>query len=205
MWIYRLNKKLVMKHFKLFEQYLNEAYGVQAIDKSLKTYADSNSLIFKKINSETKQGSYGSNTTFNIYQLGSKFIVTKYEKVAGAPRFNSVKVFITESSTLDGKAIAANEPYDESELKSFLGKHDFKGGAEVESTKDTAAGWSKEKLTKELKELKAGAKDAGDITDDMAFDIADSWLADNPGIETAIKKHFPGVSDFQGFVANWIA
>jgi hypothetical protein len=195
-----------MKHIKLFEQFLNEGYGVQAIDNSLKAYAESNDLIFKKVNAETKKGSYGSNTTFTVYQLGSKFIVVKNEKVAGAPRFNSVKVFITETSTLDGKALASSEPYDEYELKAFLGKHDFKGDTEVESTKDTAAGWSKEKLTKELKELKAGYKDADDLSgDDAAFDIADGWIYDNPGVDVAIKKHFSGVSDIQGFVANWIA
>ena len=196
-----------MKHIKLFEQFVNEAYGVQAIDKSLKAYSEANSLIFKKVDAITKPGSYGSNTTFTIYQLGSKFIVVKYEKVAGAPRFNSVKVFITESSTLDGKAIASSEPYGESELNSFLGKHDFKGGKEVESTKDTAAAWTKDKLDKELKELKAGFKDADDMSgDDAAFDIADGWIFDNPGVDVAIKKHYGSkVTDTQGFVANWIA
>jgi hypothetical protein len=68
-----------------------------------------------------------------------------------------------------------------------------------------ASSWSKAQLDKQLKELQLGAQEAGDIDDSMAFDIADGWLADNPGAEDAIKKHYPGVSDFQGFVANWIA
>jgi hypothetical protein len=63
--------------------------------------------------------------------------------------------------------------------------------------------WTKAHLDKELRELKQGAKEAGDIDDTMAFDIADSWLDDNPGARAAIKKHY-GASDIQGFVANRI-
>lgn len=68
-----------------------------------------------------------------------------------------------------------------------------------------AATWSKQQLDKELKLLKQGAAEAGDIDDSMAWDIADGWLDDNKGVETAIKKWYPKVSDFKGFVANHIA
>ena len=67
-----------------------------------------------------------------------------------------------------------------------------------------AASWSKAQLDKELKELSLGARDAGDIDDSMAFDIADGWISDFPGVEVAIKKHYRA-SDAQGFVANRIA
>jgi hypothetical protein len=67
-----------------------------------------------------------------------------------------------------------------------------------------AASWTKAQLEKQLKELKAGAAEAGDIDDSMAFDIASSWISDNPGVDKAIIKHY-GVKDVQGFVANWIA
>lgn len=68
----------------------------------------------------------------------------------------------------------------------------------------TASSWTKAQLDKELKELSDGARDAGDIDDSMAFDIANSWLMDNPGVEVAIKKYY-GASDAQGFVANRIS
>jgi len=69
---------------------------------------------------------------------------------------------------------------------------------------ENASNWSKAQLDKELKELSDGAKDAGDIDDSMAFDIADGWITDNPGVEAAIKKYY-GATDAQGFVANRIA
>jgi len=68
----------------------------------------------------------------------------------------------------------------------------------------TASSWSKAQLDKELKELAVGVRDAGDIDDSMAFDIADTWLMDNPGVEVVIKRYY-GASDAQGFVANKIA
>lgn len=68
-----------------------------------------------------------------------------------------------------------------------------------------ASTWDKAKLNSELKSLSIGAQEAGDIDDSMAWDIADSWLAENPGVEKAIQKFYPSVTDFQGFVANYIA
>ena len=64
--------------------------------------------------------------------------------------------------------------------------------------------WNKPKIEKALRELQQGAQEAGDIDDSMAYDLADSWIADNPGVDAAIKKHY-GVSDVIGFVANRIA
>lgn len=62
---------------------------------------------------------------------------------------------------------------------------------------------TKQQLDLELKELSLGAKEAGDIDDSMAFDIADGWLMDNPDAPAAIKKYY-GATDAQGFVANRI-
>jgi hypothetical protein len=67
-----------------------------------------------------------------------------------------------------------------------------------------AASWSKQQLDKELKMLQQGAQEIGGIDDAMAFDIADGWMSDNPGVEQAIKKHY-GASDAQGFIANYVA
>lgn len=62
---------------------------------------------------------------------------------------------------------------------------------------------TKQELDLELRELALGAQDAGDIDDSMAFDIADSWLMDNPDAPAVIKKYY-GATDAQGFVANRI-
>jgi hypothetical protein len=77
-----------------------------------------------------------------------------------------------------------------------------KGFAINEGT--TASGWSKVQLDKELKELADGVRDAGDIDSSMAFDIADSFLMDNPGVEMAIKRYYRA-DDAQGFVADKLA
>ena len=66
-----------------------------------------------------------------------------------------------------------------------------------------AARWSKSQLDKEIRELAAGTREAGDIDSSMVFDIADSWLGANPGADTAIKKHYR-VKDVMAFVADRI-
>jgi uncharacterized protein YprB with RNaseH-like and TPR domain len=48
-----------------------------------------------------------------------------------------------------------------------------------------------------------GVKDAGDIDDTMAYDIAFDWVQDNPGVDKAIMKHYR-VTDVVGFVADRI-
>jgi hypothetical protein len=64
--------------------------------------------------------------------------------------------------------------------------------------------WTVQLIRKELNDLKQGCKENGDeITDDMAYDIADSFLDDNEGLSKAIKKHM-GVSDERGGIANYI-
>ena len=63
--------------------------------------------------------------------------------------------------------------------------------------------WSKAQIDKELRELNMGAKDAGDIDDTMAYDIAFDWVHDNAGVDKAIMKHYR-VTDVVGFVANRI-
>jgi len=63
--------------------------------------------------------------------------------------------------------------------------------------------WTKAQLDKELKDLRDGVRDAGDIDASMVFDIANGWLMDNPGVEIAIEEHY-NASDVQGFVANRI-
>ena len=64
--------------------------------------------------------------------------------------------------------------------------------------------WTKELIKKELNDLKQACKENGEEFDDsMAFDIADSFLDDEKGLKEAIKKCM-GITDVQGYVANYI-
>ncbi len=65
------------------------------------------------------------------------------------------------------------------------------------------AKFTEARLQKVLKDLRAGVQDAGDIDDCMAFDIADSILFEEIGMEEYIRE-VKGYSDPQGFVANSI-
>lgn len=48
--------------------------------------------------------------------------------------------------------------------------------------------WTKQTIDKELRDLALGGREMGGMDDNMAFEIASSWLEDNPGLEDAIKK-----------------
>ena len=64
--------------------------------------------------------------------------------------------------------------------------------------------WTKDLVLKELKELQQGYQENGEeMGDDIAFDIADSMMHE-PGFADAIRKYM-GVTDVQGYIANWIA
>ena len=64
--------------------------------------------------------------------------------------------------------------------------------------------WTKELIKKELNTLRQDCKENGEeFSDDMAFDIADSFLDDQKGLKEAIVKHLK-ITDVQGYVANYI-
>lgn len=127
--------------------------------------------------------------------------------------FNDIKNFIVNNeidpyATFDNiiSGVKARFPEVESDEKIMMAFESLlqEDDSSVNEGKN-AANWTKAQLDKELKDLQQGARDAGDIDDSMAFDIADSWIGDNKDVEKAIAKHYPGVSDFMGFVANRIA
>jgi len=65
---------------------------------------------------------------------------------------------------------------------------------------------SKSQVEKILKDLREGYRENGEeMGDDIAFDIADSQLFDEPSLEDSIKKHWSGVTDVKGFIANYIS
>ena len=67
-----------MKHLKVYEQF----------------------LTFSKIKVESNKDAWGGGTTYTFYQMGDKVVIVRYNKVAGAPRMNSVAVFVVEEQLL---------------------------------------------------------------------------------------------------------
>ena len=115
-----------------------------------------------------------------------------------------VAAFMNQSTAAQrGKWYKLIEPKLNDEEKKYLRSISKTSFTNEEVNEGNAASWSKAQLDKELKGLAQGSRDAGDIDDSMAFDIADGWLSDNPGAEVAIKKHYRA-SDAQGFIANRI-
>lgn len=83
-------------------------------------------------------------------------------------------------------------------------KSEFRNLIREEIKKVLSEAWTKQRIDRELRELSLGAQEFGDIDDSMAYDIARTWIDDNPGIEAAIKKYY-NVTDVIGFVANRVA
>jgi hypothetical protein len=116
-----------------------------------------------------------------------------------------IKTYLTDPESFTDDDVFIDDKGAEYFIDDLIGKN-VKIGKETILVNESASasGWSKAQLDKELKELSDGARDAGDIDDSMAFDIADSWISENPGVELAIKKYY-NATDAQGFVANRIA
>lgn len=61
--------------------------------------------------------------------------------------------------------------------------------------------WTKQQIDKELRELSVGIREAGDIDYNMIYDLAISWLSENPGARAGIEKHY-NTENVVGFVAD---
>lgn len=184
-----------MKSIKL-KSLLKEAYGVQKATKAIEDFAKNNSLTFKKLNQVKKPGNYGGGTTYTFYQIGDKYIVTIYKQVPGAPRLNSVGVYIVDKPAIDAKGSGMPDVGADYEITDYLKKQSFGNAAE----KSAATKWNKSKLDKFIKDLGAD-KAYNKFTDDQAWDMAQSILDDEEGLEDAIKREYR-VSDVVGWLAN---
>lgn len=181
-----------MKSIKL-KSLLSEAYGVQKATKAIEDFAKKNSLVFKKVNQVKRPGAYGGGTVYTFYQLGDKYIVTIYKQVPGAPRLNSVGVYIVDHPAIDSKGSGMPDVGADYEVEDFLKKQSF-GNAEEKNT------WSKAKVDKFVKDLSAD-KSYNSFTDDQAWDMAQSILHNEEGLESAIKQHYR-VTDVVGWLAD---
>jgi hypothetical protein len=173
---------------------LNEGYGVQKLAADLEDWANKAGLNFKKLSSEKKPGSYGSTISNTFYQIGDKYCLVRYETVAGAPRLNQLMFHVTDKPDMSAKTLGgSNYVGDFGDVTSVLKKVNIVGGKEMET-------WDKSKVDKFVKDLGRDKK-YNKFSDDQAFEMAQSVLDDNAGLETAIKNIYK-VRDAAGWLAN---
>lgn len=180
------------------QKLLLEVYGSRQLGVDLQSWANQKQVNFKKLDSNKRAGSYGSTLSDTFYQIGDKFALVRYETVAGAPRMNQLMFFVldapnTSAKVLGGEKYVTDFSYVERVLDSVK---DFKASRSLES-------WNKQKIQALLSDLSKGMRDGNKISDDEAFELAQSALADNPGLEDAIKKTYK-VIDVVGWLANSI-
>ena len=175
---------------------LNEGYGVQKLAADLEAWAKKEGLNFKKLSSEKKPGSYGSTISNTFYQIGDKYCLVRYETVAGAPRLNQLIFHVTDKPDLTAKSLGgSNYINDFSNVTAILNKVNIAGGKEMET-------WDKAKVEKFVKDLDKDKK-SNKFSDDQAFEMAQSVLDDNAGLEKAIQTIYK-VRDAAGWLANKI-
>lgn len=173
---------------------LKEAYGSTKLAADLESWAKKNGLNFKKVSVKKQPGPYGATISNTFYQVGDKFALIRYETVAGAPRLNQLRFFITDTPDLSGKAFAKVDFIDDfGYVQNALEKAGLKGGKEMEN-------WNKSKLDKFVKDL-GKDKRYNKFSDAQAADMAQSVLDDNEGLEKAIQQIYR-VRDAAGWLAN---
>jgi len=173
---------------------LNEAYGVNKLTADLEDWAKKNALNFKKLSSEKKPGAYGSTITNTFYQIGDKFALVRTDTVAGAPRLNQLMFHVTDKPDMTAKSLGgSNYVGDFSDVTEVLRKAKIVGGKEMET-------WDKAKVEKFVKDLGRDKK-YNKFSDDQAFEMAQSVLDDNAGLEKAIQSIYK-VRDAAGWLAD---
>jgi hypothetical protein len=178
----------------LKEALLKEAYGVNKLAADLEAWAKKEGVNFKKVSSEKKPGNYGSTVTNTFYQIGDKFCLVRTETVTGAPRLNQLIFHITDKPDMTAKSLGgSNYVSDFSDITSILKKANIVGGKEVTH-------WDKNKIEKFVKDLGRDKK-YNKFNDDQAFEMAQSILDDNEGLEKGIKTNYR-VTDAAGWLAD---
>lgn len=189
-----------MKHVKIFEEFVNEAMGFKQLKTMLDTIAAESRIPLRETKkTPIKTFGYDGGTMYN-YMLGNVEVVVKNIKSPGAPRFNSVEVFIlTEPGADKGKQFTNYDDFGgfTEALKKKL--EETKGSST--STSVPAKQWSRpeiEKLTIDLK------KRDEPVEDDQLFDIVQGVFSEYPGLEDSIRKVY-AVQDPVGWFVNKIA
>ena len=171
-------------------------YGVIALGQDLEAFANKNSLNFKKLSSEKKPAGYGGSSSNIFYQIGDKFALVRYITVPGAPRLNELSFFLIDKPDMSAKVLGSSQFVEDFyEIESVLKRAGITGGKEVTS-------WDKNKIDKLIKDLSKD-KNYNNFSGDQAFDMAQSILDDNEGLENAIKMNY-GIEDVVGWLANKI-
>ena len=178
------------------KELLNEAYGQMKLAADLEAWAKNAGVNFKKLSSKKKPADYGGSTSDTFYQIGDKYILVRYTTVPGAPRLNELKMWILDKPDTSAKNLAGfSWINDFSNIKVNLDKI-------VKSKGKEATAWNKVSVEKLLKDLQKDRK-YRNMNDAEAFDVANSILDDNEGLEKAIQQIYK-VRDVQGWLANKI-
>lgn len=179
------------------KQLLNEAYGQKKLAADLEAWAKKAGVNFKKLSSKKKDDKFGGTTTDTFYQIGDKYILIRYTTTPGAPSLNELKMWILDKPDTSGKVLAGF-PYISDfrrDIPVNLEKMVSAGGKEAET-------WNKQKIEKLLKDLQKD-RQYRNMSDAEAFDVANSILDDNEGLEKAVQQIYK-VRDVQGWLANKI-
>jgi hypothetical protein len=173
---------------------LNEAYGAMKVGADLESWAKRKGINFKKVSAKKNPGPYGASISDTFYQIGDKFALVRYETVTGAPRMNQLKFYLIDKPDTSAKVFYKDEYLEDFYgIQSALEKAGLKGGKEVTH-------WDKSKVEKFVKDLSKDRK-YHKFNDNQAFDMAQSILHDNEGLEKAIKANYR-VSDAAGWLAD---
>ena len=173
---------------------LNEAYGVNKLVADLDAWAKKEGVNFKKVSSEKKPGNYGATVTNTFYQIGDKFCLVRTETVTGAPRLNQLMFHVTDKPDMSAKTLGgSNYVGDFGDITDVLKKAKIVGGKEMET-------WDKSKVDKFVKDLGRDKK-YNKFSDDQSFEMAQSVLDDNAGLEKAIQSIYK-VRDAAGWLAD---
>ncbi len=175
-------------------------YGITSLASDLESWANRNMISIKKISSEKKPGPYGASISNTFYQVGDKFALLRYETVTGAPRLNQLRFAIFDKPDLSTKPISVeNYVEDFGYIQNMLEKLNLKGGS---GSTTSAKTWTKKEIDTLVRDL-VREKRYTNFNDDEAFEMAQSILANESGLEDAIKNVY-GVTDVVGWLADKI-
>ena len=71
-----------------------------------------------------------------------------------------------------------------------------------ETQLNEAKTYSKQQVETFLRQTKHSMAMDGQVSDDMAFEVAEGIMNDYPELVAAIKKYWPSATDIQGFIAT---
>ena len=180
-------KDLNEGHFKTFEQLqsyteLNEAFGVKKVAQACEEVAKARGVDYTKSKAVKKKVGYGSMSTETRYQIGPVEVMTKSVKVPGMG--GDMYIYIVDPTDAN-KGTMVNDWDPEKKLKELINKGiDDVGGQTNKSAKEKPM--AKKAIDKFVKDI----EQSGEVDSSMAYDFAQNFLDDEPGLEAGIKKYY---------------